>query len=286
MSRARGSALALPALFGSVLSYQLGASVAKSLFPVFGPTGTVGLRILLSTIVLWVMWRPWRRLPDRAAWRMIVPYGLSLGIMNLLFYLALARITLGAAVAIEFTGPLTLAFLGSRRRLDLLWALLLAAGLTLLLDPTSALHRVDPIGMLLALGAGLCWALYIVFAKQVSQLPGGHATGLGMAIASLAVVPVCVPAMLPAAVDPRHLLEALLVAILSSALPYSLEMIAMRQMSTRTFGILMSLDPMAAALSGLFLLGEHLPASSWTAILCIVLASVGSVMTGEAPVRT
>ena len=273
-------------MLGSVVSYQLGASIAKSLFPAFGATGTVGLRILLSTILLWIVWRPWRQWPGREALRAIVPYGLALGVMNLLFYLALARITLGAAVAIEFTGPLTLAFIGSRRPLDLLWAALVVGGLVLLLDPATALHRVDPVGVMLALGAGVCWALYIVFGRRVSQLgAGGHATALGMAIATLAVVPICAPAMLPAASDPHRLFAGLLVAVLSSALPYSLEMMAMRRLSLRSFGILMSLDPVAAALSGLLLLGEHLSLLSWTAILCIVLASIGSVVTGEAGVR-
>ena len=112
--------------------------ICASARPLFGATGTVGLRILLSTIVLWAMWRPWRRLPDRAGLRALVPYGLSLGLMNLLFYLALARMTLGAAVSIEFTGPLTLAFIGSRRPVDLLWAALVLAGLALLLRPAEA----------------------------------------------------------------------------------------------------------------------------------------------------
>jgi len=269
-------------LFGSTLSYQLGASIAKSLFPVFGATGTVGLRILLSTVVLWLMWQPWRQLPGRAALRAIIPYGLALGFMNLLFYLALARIPLGTAVAIEFTGPLGLAFFGSRRLLDLLWAALVVAGLVLLLDPGKSLHRVDGVGVLLALGAGLGWALYVVFGKRVGELGGGgRATAFGMAVATLAVVPFCVSAMLPAATDPVRLFEALLVAILSSALPYSLEMAALRHLSTRTFGILMSLDPVFAALSGLLLLGEHLAPTSWLAILCIVLASAGSTLTGR-----
>ncbi len=269
-------------LVGSVASYQLGASLAKSLFPLFGATGTVGLRIALSTIVLWAMWRPWRRLPDRAGLRALVPYGLSLGLMNLLFYLALARMTLGAAVSIEFTGPLTLAFAGSRRPLDLLWAALVLAGLALLLRPTEAVSGVDPLGAGLALGAGLCWAGYIVFGRRVGQrVQGGGATAFGMAIASLAVVPFCLPAMLPAAAAPWQLLQSLLVAVLCSALPYSLEMAAMRWVSTRSFGILMSLDPAAAALSGLLLLGERLSPAHWLAIGCVVFAALGSAFAGE-----
>ncbi len=277
-------------LLGSIASYQLGASLAKSLFPLFGATGTVGLRILLSTIVLWAMWRPWRSLPDRAGLRALLPYGLSLGLMNLLFYLALARMTLGAAVSIEFTGPLALAFIGSRRPLDLLWAALVLAGLALLLRPSEAVSGVDPLGAALALGAGLCWAGYIVFGRRVGQrVRGGGATAFGMAIASIAVVPFCLPAMLPAAAAHQHLslhllrplLQSLLVAILCSALPYSLEMAAMRRVSTRSFGILMSLDPAAAALSGLLLLGERLSPAHWLAIGCVVLAALGSALAGD-----
>ncbi len=275
--------LAVPVLVGGMASFQIGASIAKSLFPVFGATGTTGLRISLSLLVLLVMWRPWRRLPEAAALRVIVPYGLALGIMNLLFYLSLARLPLGAAVAIEFTGPLALAFIGSRRLLDLLWAALVVGGLVLLLDPTTSLHRIDPVGAALALGAGLFWALYIVFGQRVGQrVAGGHVTALGMAVACLAVVPFCLPAMLPAVRDPVRLLEAVLVAILSSALPCSLEMAAMRRISMRSFGILMSLDPALAALSGLMLLGERLSLSRWLAILCIVLASAGTALTAEA----
>ena len=270
-------------LIGGIASFQLGASIAKSLFPVFGATGMVGLRIGLSSVLLMLLWRPWRRHISRSTLKAIVPYGLSLGIMNLLFYLSLARLPLGAAVAVEFTGPLTLAFLGSRRWLDLLWAALVVAGLGLLLNPAAALHGVDPVGVAFAFGAGLFWALYIVFGQRVSRsATGPHVTALGLAVAAVAIVPLCLPAMRPALHDPLHLSEAAAVAILSSALPYSLEMAAMRHLSTRSFGILMSLDPALAALFGLALLGEHLAPLRWLAILCIVAASAGSALCGEA----
>ena len=283
MKAENGRLLALPAVLGGMASYQFGAAIAKSLFPVFGPTGTAGLRIFLSTLVLFAIWRPWRQRPDWAAIRAVVPYGAALGTMNLLFYLALARLPLGVAVAIEFTGPLALATLGSRRLLDLLWAVLAASGLALLLAPNAALRAVDPLGVAAALGAGLCWALYIVFGRNVGRrIAGGHATALGMAVASLAVVPFCLPAMAPVLDDPHRLLAAGLVAVLCSALPYSLEMAAMRHLSTRAFGILMSIEPALAALSGLLLLGEQLSPQRWLAILCIILASAGSALAGEA----
>ena len=280
-------ALAVPGLLGAMVSFQIGASIAKSLFPAFGAVGMVGLRISLSTLVLAVVWRALprqsgRRRPGAADLRVIVPYGLAIGLMNLLFYLSLVRLPLGAAVAIEFTGPLALALIGSRRRLDLLWALLVVCGLAMLLDPATALHRLDPLGVAFALGAGLFVALYIVFGQRVGQRIGGNdATTFGMAVACLAVVPFCLPAMLPAATRPWQLFEAGLVAILSGALPYSLEMAAMRRIGARSFGILMSLDPALAALAGLVLLGERLPPLRWLGILCVVLASAGTALTTE-----
>ena len=282
MASDRDRLLAVPAVLGGMASYQFGAAVAKSLFVVFGATGTAGLRIVLSMLVLCALWRPWRSRPDGAAWRAIVPYGLALGTMNLLFYLSLARLPLGVAVAVEFTGPLALATLGSRRALDLLWVALVLLGLALLLDPRAALHGIDPIGVACALAAGLCWALYIVFGRRVGRLVAGpDATALGMLVASLAVVPFCLSAMAPVLGDVHRLLEATLVAILCSALPYSLEMAALRQLSARAFGILMSLEPALAALSGLLLLGEQLSPQRWLAIACIVLASAGSALAGE-----
>ena len=281
-----GRRLAVPAVLGGVACYQLGAAIAKSLFPVLGATGTAGLRISLSAVILCVLWRPWRRWPGAEAMSAVVPYGVSLGLMNLLFYLALARLPLGVAVCIEFTGPLALAALGSRRPLDLAWTALAAIGLMLLLDPRAAQgtppHRTDPLGVGYALGAGLCWALYILFGRRLGrQFAGGQGTALGMTVASLVVVPFCAPAMMPVLADAHRLLAATAVAVLCSALPYSLEMAALRHLSTRTFGILMSLDPAMAALSGLLLLGEQLSPQRWIAVLCIVLASAGSALEGR-----
>ncbi len=286
-TRAAGAApprslAAVPMLVGGIASFQLGASIAKSLFPVFGATGMVGLRIGLSCLLLLVLWRPWREPVSRRLLTAIVPYGLSLGLMNLLFYLSLARLPLGAAVAIEFTGPLALAFLGSRRLTDLVWAALVVAGLLLLLDPRRALHAVDPLGVLFAFGAGVFWALYIVFGQRVSRISSGpRSTALGLLVAAVAIVPLCLPAMTPALHDPGHLAQAAAVAVLSSALPYSLEMAAMRHLTTRSFGILMSLDPALAALAGLALLHEHLAALRWLGILCIVAASAGSALSSR-----
>lgn len=269
----------MPAILGGMISYQVGVSIAKTLFPVLGPAGTAGLRILLSALVVAVMLRPWRHWPGWRPAASALPYGLSLGIMNLLFYLALDHLPLGVAVATEFTGPLAVAILGSRRRLDLLWAALMLGGLALLLDPGAALRGSDVIGVALALGAGLFWALYILFGRRTAQrLPGPLATTLGLGVASIAVVPYCAPAMLPALRSPRLLLAALLVAILSSALPYTIEMAVLRRMDARAFAVLMSLEPGLASCSGFLLLGERLSLPRCAGVACVVAASIGSTL--------
>ncbi len=275
-----------PALIGAIASFQIGAAVAKSLFPVLGPFGTVGLRIALSMLLLCAVWRPWRNMQAQRprALTAIVPYGLSLGMMNLCFYLALNRLPLGVVVAIEFTGPVALALAGSRRLLDLLWTALVVTGLALLLGAPASLHNLDPLGVGYGLLAGAFWAVYIVSGQRVARrVQSGPAAASGMIVASLAVVPFCIPAMAPVLHRPALLLPALLVALLSGALPYALEMAALRRMSARAYGVLASLDPAMAALSGLLLLGEHLSPMRWLAIGCIMLASAGSTMAGEAP---
>ncbi len=270
------------ALFAAIVSFQVGAAIAKTLFPVFGPFGTVGLRLGLSMLLLCAMWRPWRHRLSRRALAAAVPYGLCLGAMNLLFYLALSRLSLGVAVAIEFIGPLTLAFLGSRRRLDLVWAAMVAIGLALLLAPGGSLHGVNLAGVGFAGAAGLGGAAYALFGRRSGrELPSGPATALGTSVASLAIVPFCLPAMAPILQHPSLLVRAAGVGVLSGALPYSLEMIALRRMSARGYGVLSSLDPVLAALSGLLLLGEQLSPLRWLAIGCIVLASIGSTLAGE-----
>lgn len=284
---------ALAALLGGMGSVQLGASLAKLLFPVLGSVGTACLRVLLAAIVLMALARPWRQLalrrPTRQATAAVLAYGLTLGIMNTVFYCALARLPLGITVAIEFLGPLSLAILGSRRALDLLWAALALAGLLLLVQPWRADgHRLDPLGVLLALTAGLAWALYILASRRLgTHVEGGSATALGMTVAALAVLPFGFAAVPQVLGRPGLLAAALGMAILSSAVPYSIEMVAMRRMSTRGFSILMSLEPAIAALAGLLLLGEPLSLPRWLAIGGIVVASFGSAATGEAgdPVR-
>ena len=270
----------LPAVLVAIFSVQGGAALAKGLFPVLGAAGTAGMRIALSALMLVAVFRPPLGRLTRAQWRAVVPYGITLGAMNLLFYLALARVPLGLAVTLEFIGPLGVAVAHSRRALDLLWVIMAAAGIALI-APWQA-HGIDPAGALLALCAGGCWAAYIVLGGRLSQvLTGGIAVATGMLVASLTIVPL---AMLGATLPPLTLPllgTGLLVALLSSALPYTCEMHALRTMPARTFSIIMSLEPAVAALCGVAFLGERLAPTQWLSVALVIGASAGAAMTSR-----
>jgi inner membrane transporter RhtA len=267
-------ALSVAALVAGMVSLQCGATFAKSLFPAIGAAGTSALRVGFSALILIAVWRPWRRsLPAReAGW--IALYGSALGLMNLLFYLALARLPLGPAVAIEFVGPLAVALIASRRRSDFLWIGLAIIGLMLLL-PIATTDGLDPVGVALDLGAALAWALYILFGQRAGRVDGGQAVSLGMLTAALVAAPFGVAEAGASLLAPEILLSGLAVAIMSSALPYSLEMVALRRLDRKSFGVLMSLEPAVAACAGLVLLGERINAVQWLAIGLVIAASVG-----------
>jgi inner membrane transporter RhtA len=196
--------------------------------------------------------------------------------MNLLFYMALRRIPLGIAVALEFTGPLAVAVFAAIRPLDFLWVALAILGVLMVLPFGGATQSIAPAGIASALGAGACWALYIVYGRRAGLQSGGQTTALGMLVGALLIVPIGIAQAGSALFEPAILPTALGVAFLSSALPYSLEMYAMTRVPPRTFGVLMSLDPALAAVAGLVMLGEHLALVQWLAIGCIVAASAGS----------
>ncbi len=274
--RARFGALTpFVALLAAMASVQSGASIATTLFPVAGPTGTVALRAGFGTVMLCLALRPWRLRVRRDSWLPLVVYGISLGTMNFLFYQAIDRLPLGIAVAVEFIGPLTVAVLTSRRYVDFLWIATAAAGLALLL-PLRSQAPLNLSGLLFALGAGACWALYILFGQQVGHRLGPRGVALGSLVAAALIVPIGL-ATAPAPLFSRAvLLPGLLVGALSTALPYSLEMIALTRLPARTFGVLMSLEPAVGALSGLLILGERLAPAQWSAILLVIVASIGT----------
>ncbi|MBO9539453.1 DMT family transporter [bacterium] len=264
------------ALFGSLVSLTVGASFAKHLFPVLGAEGTTAYRAVFAAILLLAIWRPWRLPLSAKDARTIVLYGAVTGLMNLLFYMSIARIPLGVAIAIEFTGPLAVAMAASRRALDFAWIGFAVLGMGLLLPLTEGSGTLDPVGVGFALGAAVCWALYIVFGKRAGQIPGGQATSLGMLTAALVVLPFGVARAGTALLDPALMLAGLGVGILSSAVPYSLEMVALKRLPKQTFGILLSMEPAIGALAALVILGEQLTLLQWLAIASIIVASIGS----------
>ena len=275
------SALLVPIalLVVAMTSIQSGASLAKNLFPLVGAEGTTALRLVLGAIILSLVMQPWRARLDLRKCHALLAYGLALGGMNLLFYMSLQSIPLGIAVALEFTGPLALALFSSRRLLDFVWVILAIAGLWLLLPTGATQSAIDPLGAGLALGAGVCWSLYIIFGQKAGAQHGRHTVALGTWVAALLVLPVGLWHAGGDLFDLDLLPIALGVAVMSSALPYSLEMIALTRMPARTFSVLMSLEPAIAALCGLIFLGEKLLWGQWLAAAAIIIASTGAAAT-------
>ncbi|MEN5052297.1 DMT family transporter [Brevundimonas naejangsanensis] len=267
------------ALIGGMVSLSAGTSFAKTLYPMVGPAGTAGLRVGLSAIVLLAVFRPWRSAFTTSDLRALAIYGGVMGLMNLSFYMALNTIPLGVALAIEFMGPLSVALFNSRRLIHFVWVGLAVLGLVLLLPLDGNVSRLDPIGCAYAAGAAVFWAGYIVFGKRVSHLPSGSTVAIGMTFAAMTVVPFGVAGAGMSLLDPKILALGLVVALVSSALPYTLDMVALRHIPKRTFGVAVSGDPAIGALAGLFVLGEHLTSQQWLAIAAIIAASVGAVLT-------
>lgn len=264
-----------------MVSVQAGAALVKGLFPKVGVAGATTLRLGLASLMLLAVWRPWQRLPKVREARSLMIYGAAMGVMNLCFYSALARIPLGIAVALEFAGPLAVAMAASHRAVDFVWVALAALGLIALL-PLKPVHgAVSAAGIAFALAAGGCWALYIVFGQKAGAMHGGVSAALGTVIGAVVIAPFGFAQASAALLDPRILPTACGVALLSSALPYSLEMYAMTRLPTRTFGILMSGEPALGALSGWCLLHESLAPLQWAAIASIMLASAGSATTSH-----
>ena len=277
-SRSASPLLPVGSLLLGMLSFQFGSALAKQLFPVMGAQGATAMRLGLGALILWLLRQPWRRLAGRHDWASLWGYGLTLGVMNLCFYMALRTLPLGIAVALEFLGPLAISLFGSRRALDFLWVALVVAGLALLLPWRAQAQALDPVGVLYALGAAVGWGTYIVLGQRAGAAFGSDAVALGSAIGALVAVPVGViyagSAMLTLSVLPF----ALGMAVLSSALPYSLEMYSLTRLPARTVGILVSIEPAMGALLGLAFLDEHLDAFQWLAIAAIIAASIGAVL--------
>jgi inner membrane transporter RhtA len=268
-------------LLGAMVSLCVGTSLAKSLFPLVGAQGASAYRVGLSALVLCLVWRPWRTPLSRKDLAAVVFYGAVMGAMNLCFYMAIRTIPLGLAIAIEFTGPLSLALLHARRLSHFAWIGLAVLGLALLLPLGDASLNLDPVGVGFAAAAAVFWALYIVAGQRTGHLHGGQSVALGMLTAALIIAPFGIVAAGTRLLDPVAIGLGLVVALVSSALPYSLEMVALRGISKRSFGVVLSLEPAVGALAGLLVLGEHLVARQWLAIALVIAASVGATTSDQ-----
>src|SRR5438552_494394 len=231
-TRAASPILPIAVLILAIACFQVGATLAKGLFPAVGAAGTTALRTGLAALMLCIVWRPWRMRLTRHEARAVVIYGIALGCMNLSFYSALKTIPLGLAVAIEFTGPLAVAVAASRRSIDYLWIVLASIGLLALLPLSRDSRPLAPEGVGLALLAGVCWALYIIYGRRAGTSHGGPSTALGMVVSSLFIVPIGFAQNGSALLSPAILATGCVVALISSALPYSLAMIAMPKLPT------------------------------------------------------
>ncbi len=272
--------LSIAAALGSMLSVQGGASIAKYLFHLLGPAGATTLRIGISGILLAVINRPDFRRFTRQEWRYALCYGLAIGTMNLSFYYGIQRVPLGLGVTVEFIGPLTLAFLASRRAADFLWAALAGTGIALIVPWRGG--SVDPLGLMFVLLAGILWAVYIVAGGKISRkMKSSDAVTSGMCIAALLVLPFGILSGDLFHLNGKLLLLGLGIAVFSSALPFTLDLMALKNIPSKTFSILQSLQPAFGALSGLVFLGEMLSPAQWIAILCVVLASLGTSLCAE-----
>ncbi len=269
---------------GAIASVQFGSSLAATLFKQLTPGGTVFLRLASAAIILLALWRPRLRGRTRDELLLAGGFGLVLAGMNLSFYAALDRIPLGIAVAIEFVGPLAVAVAGSRRRLDLLWVVIAAAGILALTHGSA--HGVDALGVALALIAGCFWGAYIVLNARLGRaFEGSTGLTLAMCVAAVVALPIGVSEAGSQLLNPGLLALGAAVGILSSVIPYSCEVEALRRISPPVFGVLMSLEPAVAALAGFLVLGQALGARALLGIALVVIASVGAARgSTEAPV--
>lgn len=279
LSRTSSVWLPVAVILIAMLFIQSGASLAKSLFPLVGAPGVTALRIVLGTAILVVIFKPWRLRFKKEQRLPLLFYGLSLGAMNYMFYLSIQTIPLGIAVALEFTGPLAVALFSSRRPVDFIWVVLAVLGLWFLLPLGQNVSEIDLTGAALALGAGACWAVYILTGQRAGEEHGPATVALGSVIAAIVFVPIGMAQATESIWQWSVMPIGLAVAILSTALPYSLEMIALTRLPTRIFGTLMSMEPALAAISGMVFLGETLTFTQTLALCSIIAASMGSTLT-------
>ena len=263
----------------SMVAYQISASFAKQLFEVLDPITVVTLRLCFASILIIIMFRSWKiikRLPY-LRWNELLYYSGSVCLMNVLFYASLGKLPQGIAVGLEFLGPLTLALLSIKQKTDYIWVFLAIIGIALMVpwqDATA--HNFSYLGAAFALGAGVCWASYIYFGqKVVRQNIGMHALSIAIVLSALVMLPISAVHNPDALLQTQYWGKALLIALLATAIPYALDLLALKQLSKMSYGTLSSLSPALAAISGMILLNEHITAWQTVALICIMIASVG-----------
>ena len=270
----------IPAVLLAIISVQCGAAIAKGLFPEIGAAATASLRIGLSAIILLVAFRPKLSELNAKQWKYVILYGLSLGAMNMVFYFAIERIPIGLGVTLEFVGPLVLAIFSSKKAVDFIWVILAAVGIALIAPWTD--KGLDLIGVLLALLAGAFWAAYILLGGRVSKImKGGEAVAVGMLFATILILPFGFAGGGLNHLNPKLLALGAALSLLSSAIPFTLEINALKQLPPRTFSILMSLEPAMASLAAFVFLQEYLTVVECAAVACVVIASAGSSLTSK-----
>ncbi|WP_316826762.1 DMT family transporter [Pedobacter miscanthi] len=270
----------ITAVLLSIISVQCGAAIAKGLFPQIGAAATASLRIGLSAVILLIAFRPNPFKLNAKQWKYVTLYGVCLGVMNMIFYMAIARIPVGLGVTLEFVGPLALAIFGSKKAIDFIWVILAAAGIILITPWTGTGLNIT--GILLALLAGVFWASYIILGGRISKIMnGGDAVAIGMVFATLVILPFGIWGGGLSILTPKLLGLGAALALLSSAIPFTLEMKALKQIPARTFSILMSLEPAMASFAALIFLQEYLTLKECFAVAFVVIASAGSALTAK-----
>ncbi|NTE05441.1 EamA family transporter [Agrobacterium tumefaciens] len=270
----------IPAVIIAIISVQCGAAIAKGLFPEIGAAATASLRIGLSAVILLITFRPNFFKFNIKQWKYLLLYGGSLGLMNMIFYSAIERIPIGLGVTLEFVGPLLLAIFGSKKAIDFIWVILSIIGIALIAPWTS--NGLNVSGVLLAVLAGAFWAAYIVLGGKISKImKGGEAVSVGMLIATVIILPFGILSEGLYHLTPKLLGLGTALALLSSAIPFTLEISALKQLPAKTFSILMSLEPAMASLAAFVFLKEHLSFTECIAVTCVVIASAGSSLTAR-----
>ncbi len=278
-----GALLPVSATIAAMASFQTGAAFAKSLFPAVGIEGAATLRLGLGALMLIVLTRPWRNWPKQPRLLPMLGLGASMAGVIAMFYQAMNHLPLGVAIALQFLGPLAIALFGSRRLTDLVWAGGAAAGVWLLVGAGIPSVSPDPIGIAWGLGAAVCWASYILCGRAATQTFGASTATLSVTIAALIMLPLGALQAGPALLTPAIIPLALLVALFSTALPFSLELFAMPRVPARTFAVLMSIEPAFGVVSGFVLLHERLAASQLAGVALVIFASAGATWSGARP---